>query len=46
MIILIQIIMPPYWDNKALLTPTWYFIFNILIISLIFIENKCLSNVI
>ncbi len=34
--------MPPYWDNKALHTPTRYFIFNFLIIS-IFIENKCLS---
>ncbi len=44
-IILIQIIkwMPPYWDNKAL---TRYFIFNFLIISFIFIENKCLSDVI
>ncbi len=42
--------MPPYWDNKALPTPTltlpWYFIFNFLIISFIFIENKCLSDAI
>ncbi len=35
--------MPPYWDNKALPTPTRYFIFNFLIISFSFIENKCLS---
>ncbi len=41
--------MPPYWDNKALPTypnPTRYFIFNFLIISFIFIENKCLSDAI
>ncbi len=41
--------MPPYWDDKALPTyhnPTQYFILNFLIISFIFIENKCLSNVI
>ncbi len=40
--------MPPYWDNKALPTPnpTWYFIFNFLVISFIFIENKCFSGVI
>ncbi len=36
--------MPPYWDNKALPTPTRYFIFNFLIISLILIEHKCLSD--
>ncbi len=40
--------MPPYWDNKALPTPTLIlpdtFIFNFLIISFIFIENKCLSD--
>ncbi len=42
--------MPPYRDNKALRTPTLTlpdtFIFNFLIISLIFIENKCLSDAI
>ncbi len=42
--------MPPYWDNKALPTPTLTlpdtFIFNFFIISLIFIENKCLSDAI
>ncbi len=42
--------MPPYWDNKALPTPTLTLpdtlIFNFLIISLIFIENKCLSDAI
>ncbi len=42
--------MPPYWDNKALTTtypnPTRYFIFNLLVIYLIFIENKCFYNVI
>ncbi len=38
--------MPPYWDNKALPTPTQYFIFNFLIISFIFIKNKCFSDVI
>ncbi len=42
--------MPPYWDNKALPTPTLTlpdtFIFNFLIISFIFIENKCLSDAI
>ncbi len=42
--------MPPYWDNKALPTGTLTlpdtFIFNFLIISLIFIENKCLSDAI
>ncbi len=49
---LIQIIkwMPPYWDNKALPTPTLTlpdtFILNFLIISFIFIENKCLSDAI
>ncbi len=37
--------MPPYWDNKALPTPTQYFIFNFSIISFIFIESKCLSDV-
>ncbi len=31
---------PPYTYPN----PTRYFIFNFLIISLIFIENKCLSN--
>ncbi len=40
--------MPPYWDKKSLPytypNPTRYFIFNFLIISLIFIENKCLSD--
>ncbi len=43
---LIQIIkwMPPYSDNKALPTPTLNL--NFLIISSIFIENKCLSDVI
>ncbi len=47
---LIQIIkwMPPYWDNKALPTPTLTlpdtFIFYFLIISFISIENKCLSD--
>ena len=48
MIILIQIIkwIPPYWYNKALPTPTLYFIFTFLIISLIFVENKCLYDVI
>ncbi len=51
MIILIQIIkwMPPYWYNKPPYTypnPTRYFIFNFLIISFIFIENKCLYDVI
>ncbi len=58
MIILIQTIkwMPPYWGNKALSTPTltiysirktlFYFIFNFLIISFFFIENKRPSNVI
>ncbi len=35
--------MPPYWDN---ITPTWYFILNVLIISFIFIENKSLSDTI
>ncbi len=48
-IILIQIIkwMPPYWDNKALPTPTLtnpILYFNFSIIFLI-IENKCLSDV-
>ncbi len=42
--------MPPYWYNKALPTPTLTlpdtFIFNFLIISFIFIENKCLSDAI
>ncbi len=42
--------MPPYWDNKALPTPTLTlpdtFIFNFLIISFIFIENKRLSDAI
>ncbi len=42
--------MPPYWVNKALPTPTLTlsdtFIFNFLIISFIFIENKCLSDAI
>ncbi len=38
--------MPPYWDNKSLPTPTRYFIFNFLIISFIFIGNKCLSDAI
>ncbi len=42
--------MPPYWDNKALPTPTLTlpntFIFNFLIISFIFTENKCLSDAI
>ncbi len=41
--------MPPYWDNKALPTPTLTLpdtFFNFLIISLIFIENKCLSDAI
>ncbi len=32
--------MPPYWDNKAFSTPTRYFIFNFLLIDLIFIEIK------
>ncbi len=47
-IVLIQIIkwMSPYRDNKALPNPTRYFIFNFLIISFIFIENKCLSDAI
>ncbi len=38
--------MPLYWDTKALRTPTLtlHFIFNFLIISLIFIENKCLCR--
>ncbi len=39
-----------YWDNKALPTPTLTlpdtFIFNFLVISFIFIENKCFSGVI
>ncbi len=38
------------WDNKALPSPTLTlhdtFIFHCLIISLIFIENKCLSDAI
>ncbi len=42
--------MPPDWGNKAhpytYPNPTRYFIFNFLIISFIFIENKCLSDVI
>ncbi len=42
--------MPPYWDNKALPTPTLTlpdtFILNFWIISFIFIENKCLSDAI
>ncbi len=42
--------MPPYWDNKALPTPTLTlpntFILTFLIISFIFIENKCLSDAI
>ncbi len=42
--------MPPYWDNKALPTPTLTlpntFILQFLIISFIFIENKCLSDAI
>ncbi len=42
--------MPPYWDNKALPTPTLTlpntFILKFLIISFIFIENKCLSDAI
>ncbi len=42
--------MPPYWDNKALPTPTLTlpdtFILNFLIISFIFIENNCLSDAI
>ncbi len=42
--------MPPYWDNKALPTPTLTlpdtFIFYFLIISFISIENKCLSDAI
>ncbi len=42
--------MPPYWDNKALPTPTLTlpdtFIFNFFIIFFIFIENKCLSDAI
>ncbi len=33
---------PPYTYPN----PTRYFIFNLLIISFIFIENKCLSDVI
>ncbi len=35
------------WDNKALPlpNPTSYFIFNFSIISFIFIENKCLTDV-
>ncbi len=40
--------MPSYWDNKSLPTSTLTlpdtFIFNFLIISFIFIENKCLSD--
>ncbi len=36
-------VMPPYWDNKALPKPTQNFIFNF---SFIFIENKCLSDAI
>ncbi len=43
-LILIQIInwMPPYWDKSPTYTypnPTWYFIFNFLIISFIFIKK-------
>ncbi len=42
--------MPPYWDNKALPTPTLTLpdtLFStFLIISFIFIENKCLSDAI
>ncbi len=47
--------MPPYWENKALptptpnpnrLTPMRHFIFHFSIISFIFTENKCLSGVI
>ncbi len=42
--------MPPYLDNKALPIPTLTlpdtFIFNFLIISFIFVENKCLSGTI
>ncbi len=36
--------MPPFGVNKALPTPTRYFISNFFIVSFIFIENKCLSN--
>ncbi len=36
-------VMPPYWDNKALPKPTQNFIFNF---SFIFIENKCLPDAI
>ncbi len=46
--------MPPYWDNKAFHNPTLpdkhynikYVCFHFLLISCIFIENKCLSNLI
>ncbi len=40
--------MPPYWDKSPPYTypnPTRYF-FNFLIISFIFIKNKCFSDVI
>ncbi len=33
-----------YLDNKALSNSTRYFIVNLLLISLIFIENKCFSD--
>ncbi len=33
---------PPYTYPN----PTWYFIFNLLIISFLFIENKCVSDAI
>ncbi len=35
--------MPPYWDNKALLHLP-YSMLLFLIISLIYLENKCLSD--
>ncbi len=35
--------MPPYWDNKALSTPTRYFIFNFLIISFILLKIKAFA---
>ncbi len=41
--------MLPYWENKVLPTPTLTLpdtILNFLIIFFIFIENKCLSDVI
>ncbi len=45
---------PPYWDNKTLPGPTKpdkhynikYLCFQVLLISCIFIENKCLSDLI